>query len=342
MRMHDFRSPVANDGDSAGLPSDSVILSNGAARVVIDKGSLPVINKETGSKARVFTHESPTEGVDVAGLEARLLAAETAKRVAEAANELAQREITHLKSNAHDANNALSGVMGYVDMLRGTVDDKANEYLEIAFRETQRVAALVKRTMNPDGNLKLDKVPVELHSLIDTVLDSAKPFLKGDIKVDFAQSERIVIDADLVNLHSVLLNLVKNAGEALEDGLETNTDPNIVVRFSRVRIDKNNSNEFLNHGEYVKIEVIDNASGVPKDLRSRIFDKGGASTKGTKGHGLGLPMVRNIVEAHRGAIFLDSVTAEDIAVNESLRGQNTGSSFMIYLPLSEKSQATVG
>lgn len=258
----------------------------------------------------------PIKELDAPDLQARLLIAETAQRVAEVILSDAEADILHLKHNVHDANNALVGAMGYLDLaLMGDLNEKVRADLATAFEEMKRVAALIKRTMDKTGELKINKEPVELSGLIGAVLKSAKPFLKDEMSVCFVQDVQAVVDVDILNLHSVLLNLVKNAAEALNSDLITNPSPKITVFF------------YVN-GDHVKIEIIDNGPGIPVNIRERVFEEKGFTTKGNKGNGLGLPMAKKIIEAHGGKLLVDSVTADE--------GEETGTKFSIILPLSTK------
>lgn len=253
----------------------------------------------------------PIKELDASDLQARLLIAETAGRIAQVALESAREDILNLRSNAHDANNVLTGAMGYMELaLMGTLDPKVSADLSVAFGEMKKVAALIKRAMDRNGELKIDKKPVELKALIGAVLRSAKPFLGEKMSLSFIQDSQLVVDVDILNLHSVLLNIVKNAAEAIDSDLIEK--PEIKVCFS---VD----------GDQVKIEIIDNGPGIPVHIRDLIFEGNGSSTKGNKGHGLGLPMAKKIVVAHGGELLLESTTAAE--------GEETGTKFSIILPL---------
>ena len=89
-------------------------------------------------------------------------------------------------------------------------------------------------------------------------------------------------------LRQVLVNLIKNAQEAVQAG----TDPHIRVLTCR-------------HGEQVDLCVEDNGPGFPEELRGRMFEPY-ATTK-PKGTGLGLPVVKKIVEEHHGSITISNM-----------------------------------
>jgi nitrogen fixation/metabolism regulation signal transduction histidine kinase len=89
-------------------------------------------------------------------------------------------------------------------------------------------------------------------------------------------------------LRQVLVNLIKNAQEAVGEGAL----PHIRVRT-------------LRHGDHVDLCVEDNGPGFPEELKTRMFEPY-ATTK-AKGTGLGLPVVKKIVEEHHGSITVSNM-----------------------------------
>ena len=75
-------------------------------------------------------------------------------------------------------------------------------------------------------------------------------------------------------------------------------------------------------GQYVEIEIRDNGPGVSPPLRDKMFEFL-VSTKGDKGSGMGLSIVRRVVDAHNGYIIM----------NTRHGGEDSGTSFKIFLPV---------
>jgi two-component system sensor histidine kinase BaeS len=138
------------------------------------------------------------------------------------------------------------------------------------------------------GSLHLQREPVELNALVlDALATVAEPAAaRGVGLVADVQPLDLVVDADAVRLSSVLNNLVGNALRHVHRGGA------VRVAASRAA------------GQTV-ITVRDDGDGIPADLLPRVFDR---FVKGTDSHGsgLGLAIVRDIVEAHGGAVALDS------------------------------------
>lgn len=118
----------------------------------------------------------------------------------------------------------------------------------------------------------------------------------------------LVVDADPVRLRQVLDNLIANALS------HAGSIGPVTVRVTAARDD-------------VEIAISDAGRGIPLDELARIFEPGVRLDPGTTGFGLGLALSRAIVEAHGGAIEVDSIVGE-------------GSTFTILLPASPSQPAT--
>src|SRR5690606_37453250 len=102
-----------------------------------------------------------------------------------------------------------------------------------------------------------------------------------------AENQEIIAILDRTQLIRVVTNLVKNAAQAVSEV----ADPYVLVTVSR-------------EGEEVSITVADNGVGIRKEVGDRIFEP--KFTTKTSGMGLGLGMVKNIVETYKGSIHFES------------------------------------
>jgi CheY-like chemotaxis protein len=122
------------------------------------------------------------------------------------------------------------------------------------------------------------------------------------------------IDGSQVHIRKVVMNLVSNASEAIEDS------GNVIISTMNRYLDRpQRGYDFVNTGEYVVLSVSDNGSGISSDDLERIFEP--FYTKkvmGRSGTGLGLAVVWNTVQDHRGYI--------DVVSDES------GTTFELYFP----------
>jgi CheY-like chemotaxis protein len=135
------------------------------------------------------------------------------------------------------------------------------------------------------------------------------------VRLDLADGLPLVNGAS-AQLLRVISNLVSNARESMHD-LGT-----VTIKTEHVYLDRPlGRHERIEVGEYVKLTVSDTGSGVPEEIRDKIFDAffTTKSSRKRRGAGLGLSIVQTIVEDHRGYVDVESE-------------EGVGSSFAIYLP----------
>jgi signal transduction histidine kinase len=151
----------------------------------------------------------------------------------------------------------------------------------------------------------LDLEPTPLHELIgDFARRVAYEIEKGGVHFDAEIRAEAVVDADSYFLQQALDNLARNAQEALRDRVDARL---------RIELDGDES--------AATIRVVDNGPGIPADRLETVFQP---FTSGkSSGMGLGLPICREIVEAHRGELRVESTPGE-------------GTVFTVTIPLSPR------
>lgn len=150
------------------------------------------------------------------------------------------------------------------------------------------VGSIKNYTYNDGG---IDKQPVNIHQSISTILTLLKPkLLAGGIEVDvqFEAKDNTVLGF-AGQLTQVFTNLIDNA----IDALATTKDPKLTL--------KTHSND-----TYYMISVIDNGPGIPEELQELVFDTFFTTKDINKGSGMGLDIVRRIVENHQAELILNS------------------------------------
>ncbi len=216
---------------------------------------------------------------------------------------------------AHDFNNLLAGIMGNIGLAKMVMDrgTKAFEILKEAETASVRAKSLTQQLLTfSKGGLPVKKAI----SLDDLLRESASFALRGtNIRPVFAIADDLwPVNADEGQINQVIINVSRNANEAMPDGgtLEI-TARNIVLRERGVLP--------LAEGKYVKVTVKDHGSGIRKDDLPKLFEPY-FSTK-QRGSGLGLATCYSIVKNHNGHISI----ASDLGI---------GTRVYIYLPASEK------
>ncbi len=196
---------------------------------------------------------------------------------------------------AHEINNPLGVILGYVKLLRKEPELAGREEIRIIEDETLQCQRIVESLLDLARPQKLAMEPVDLASLArDAVvrLDEAGS-LEGKQVVAPASHVHALAQGDAGRLRQVIANLILNAAQASErDGtikLEASSD------------DSN-----------ARIAVIDSGAGIPAEDLPRVFDP--FFTTKRSGTGLGLAIAQAIVDAHGGRIEIDSVPGQGTRV----------------------------
>jgi PAS domain S-box-containing protein len=219
---------------------------------------------------------------------------------------------------AHDFNNALTGILGFSQLLRLRLadDSKAADDIDGVMRCAERAATLTRQLLTfarrqviEPVNLDLNAAVTELMKLIGKVMGEIieiKTLLAGGLPT---------IRADCAQLEQVLMNLCLNARDAMPDGgtLVVGTED---VTFDESYVDRY---PYLKVGRYAALMVSDTGIGMDEKTRERVFEPFFTTKAPDKGTGLGLAMVYGIVKQHDGFIHLYSEPGK-------------GTTFKVYFP----------
>ena len=214
----------------------------------------------------------------------------------------------------HDINNILNAIQLSSDLTSFYLNepDKLEELTEIIVKHVGRGADLVK---NIQKLSLLDEIEMILEPIeVKKVLNNSIIFLKDSI-----QDEELNIKLD-----APLEELFVRANEFLLDVFE-----NILVNAvkhsdnHKINIDIKLSNYEENGVDYLKIEFIDNARGILDDEKQAILKKGFKKDRRSQGLGIGLSLVKKIIEGYKGRIWVENRVPEDYS---------KGSNFILLIP----------
>ena len=214
---------------------------------------------------------------------------------------------------AHNFNNILGVIMGYASMLEDPEigPEKFNQYVRIIIEGTERGAHLVQQLMTyvrktpvrysdvAVGEVIREKIRMAMETFPQTVLFS----------VDL-DSRELVIRADRDQFGQVLFNLFLNARDAMPDG-GTITVSSGVVRGGELRSRFAGAKNI----EYVRVTVGDTGTGIDEEIRDRIYEPFFTTKEAGEGFGLGLSVVRGIIENHHGFIDTESTAGDGSAIS---------------------------
>ena len=209
---------------------------------------------------------------------------------------------------AHDFNNVLTAIIVSTDLLilRFKPEDPTFRELQEIRENAQRAAGILRQILAYSRQQNFNLEIISLTDLLQEQTILLNRLVGDKITIDLKHDPKLWnIRADSNQFESVITNLVINARDATEakkkDGLITIETSNIskedMPRHYKVK---------LEDGDYVRVTITDNGTGVPLEMKEKIFEPF-YSSKGVQGTGLGLSMVYGIIKQLNGYIFLDNL-----------------------------------
>lgn len=236
---------------------------------------------------------------------------QTARAAAEDANRLKDQFLAIV---SHELRTPLNAILGWTDMLRQGVLDgpKRERAYQAVYDSAQRQAQLIEELLDVarivSGKLRLEITSVDLKEVTRAALNVVQPAAdaKGVRVVFDADASVGAIDADKARFQQVAWNLVSNAIKFTPKG------GRVTVRLRRV-------------DDNVELIVADTGQGIPDEFLKSVFEPfrqaDESTTRANGGLGLGLSIVKHLIEAHGGTVSVDSA------------GTGQGSTFTVRLPI---------
>jgi PAS domain S-box-containing protein len=243
---------------------------------------------------------------------ARLLAAERAAR--QDAEVASRTKDEFLATLSHELRTPLTAMLGWLTILRGHKLDKTTTAHAIdtiernAKAQAQLIEDLVDISRIVGGKLNLEVVPTELMPVVDAAIEVVRPAADAkEITIDVNYDATVgPVAGDASRLQQVIWNLLSNAVKFTPKGGKVSVD------FRR----ENGSAELV---------IRDTGIGISADFLPHVFERfrqaESTATRSHRGMGLGLAIVRHLIELHGGTV----TAASD--------GENRGSTFTVHLPL---------
>ena len=211
----------------------------------------------------------------------------------------------------HDVNNVFTTIQGYVTLLKIiNIDDQAKEYVEVIQKCILDGKEIINRLRKLNVNKKYTVTDINIYEQITSVIKMTKPIWHDDalvigkkISLSFDGDESIYIYGNENELREALINIVMNSVDAID-------------KEGKIEI-----KSFKNQTDAV-IAISDTGCGIERGVIDKIFEPF-FTTKGEMGNGLGLSMVKEIIDRMNGTINVNSEIGK-------------GTTIFIKLPLCEK------
>ena len=213
----------------------------------------------------------------------------------------------------------------------GVLGENAVKFIDMAKRNVENLTSIINDILDINkieaGKMDFNYRTMNIHSVIENVKNNFDCVAKEhEIVLRTEEQENLPdIYADSQRLGQVLTNLVSNAIKF------TPTGKNITIKSELKNADNISTNSYFENeikqlkGNYIVVSVIDEGIGIKEDNLLKAFDKftqiENSLSRKVGGTGLGLPIAKQLVKAHRGAIWCDST-------------EDKGSTFHFALPVS--------
>jgi signal transduction histidine kinase len=220
---------------------------------------------------------------------------------------------------SHEFRTPLTGIQGFSEMMQSEelTLDEMREYAGDINKDAHRLNRMITEMLDLDkmesGRMEIHREPVDLNAIVNEAADRMRPNAPEhplSLRLDPMVGE---VSGDRDKLTQVMANLLSNAVKYSPNGGE-------IVVSTRVE------------GSAVHVVVRDHGMGIPKGALETIFERYGRveslATRHIQGTGLGLPIVRQIVQLHGGAVWVESTVGE-------------GSVFHVTLPRGAAARAEV-
>jgi len=229
---------------------------------------------------------------------------------------------------AHDFNNVLGTIIPFAEVLfrdapaNSAVKERAHTVLTAALRGRHLADQILAYGSNQRG----ERTPTDMCRIASETLKIVGSSLPAYVSLHATIPQLpLTVIGDATQLHQVVMNLCTNAIHAMKAG------GRLCVAVSALDIDAGRapSQSTLSPGRHVRLSVEDSGCGMDEATRARIFEPFFTTRKSGRGTGLGLALVHDIVTDLGGAIEVESAPG-------------AGSTFSIYLPMADASEAPVG
>ncbi len=295
---------VINSGLIVTMANHTVLVAkDGIERNISDSGA-PILNARSNIIGAVLVFRDVTEKIKT---DKELLKVKKLESIGVLAGGI-----------AHDFNNILASILGNINL--ALVDEDMKDNTRRLLSEAEKASIRAKDLTQQLLTFSKGGEPIRKTSSLGRVIkDSSEFVLHGDkVACRFDIPEDLwLVDIDQGQMSQVIQNMVLNASHAMPEG------GSVKISCENIASVAKNALPFAAYGRFVKLCIKDSGIGMPANVVEKIFDP--YYTTKQEGSGLGLAICQAIISKHNGYILVESAPG-------------VGSTFMIYLPASEKTE----
>jgi PAS domain S-box-containing protein len=291
----DLVASVLREGKGVGPANHALLVAKDGSQRPIDHTVAPIRDDQGRLRGAVLVFRDISER----------------KRAEEALREANQRKDEFLAMLGHELRNPLGAIASGIYLLRTSKEHRADWVINSIERQAAHLGRLLDDLLDVSritrGKIELRREFLSLQAVIESSLESVAGIIKEHahrVTVSLPP-EPLLVHGDRVRLEQILVNLLTNAAKYTDDG------GRISVTAAR-------------EGREAVVRVKDNGAGIPSDMLSRVFELfiqvDSSLHRAQGGMGIGLTLVRRLVELHGGSVSVES------------EGLGKGSQFTVRLP----------
>ena len=226
---------------------------------------------------------------------------------------------------AHDFNNILHIIMGYVQQIlaRDRLGEEDRDSLVQIERAAERASALVNRLLTFSRKVEPELGPLDLNQAVEQAVLILEHTLPRMIAIEtHLDPDLPLVNGDPAQIEQVLLNLAANAADAMPDG------GNLLIETAVLTADRTFCRQHpeVKPGRYARLSVTDTGHGMDEETLKKVFEPFFTTKQPGRGTGLGLATAYGIVRSHGGLITCYS----ELGI---------GTTFRVYLPVLDAAEA---
>lgn len=303
---------VLREGKVVGLANHTVLRRKDGREIPIDDSAAPIRRGVNDLSGVVLVFRDVTERKRIEQEREHLLEAERSARIS--AERASRMKDEFLATISHELRTPLNAILGWSQVLRstGARGDELRQGLEIIDRSARAQAQIIEDLLDMSriisGQIRLDVQRVELLPVIESAIETILPAAEAkEIRVVRTLDPQAgPVSGDPNRLQQVFWNLLSNAIKFTPKG------GRVHVLLERVN-------------SHVEVSVIDTGAGINPEFLPRLFERFSQADSSTTRHygglGIGLAIVKQLVELHGGAVRAKS------------GGEGQGATFLVTLPV---------